>query len=97
MVKHIKAEQKRIGSSATKKSLLAEGDSSEDDAADEEYVPVWLILGTKKHVVDQKRLKPSKMYVYSITLGKSEEFILIHDTAFSLIPSIPRLQPAFVS
>ena len=60
MVKHIKAEQKRIGSSATKKSLLAEGDLSEDDAADE-HVPVWLILGTKKHVADQKRLKPSKM------------------------------------
>ena len=76
MVKHIKAEQKRIGSSATKKSLLAEGDSSEDDTADEEYVPVWLILGTKKHVADQKRLKPSKMWVHFITLRKCEEFYI---------------------
>jgi len=84
LVKHIKAEQKRIGSSATKKSLLAEGDSSEDDAADEEYVPVWLILGTKRHVVDQKRLKPSKMYVYSITLRKSEEFYI--NSRYSVLP-----------
>ena len=84
MVKHIKAEQKRIGSSATKKNLLAEGDSSEDDAADEEYVPVWLILGTKKHVVDQKRLKPSKMYVYSITPRRSEELYI--NSRYSVLP-----------
>ncbi|OCL05867.1 ribosomal protein L1 [Glonium stellatum] len=61
LVKHIKAEQKRIESSAAKKSLLTEGDSSEEEAADEEDVPVWLVLGTKKHVADQKRLKPSKI------------------------------------
>ena len=40
-----------------KPNLLA--DSDEDEA--EHDVPVWLILTTKKHIIDKKRLKPGKI------------------------------------
>lgn len=43
--------------STDKASLLA--DAEKDDAEDE--VPVWLVLTTKKHIIDKKRLKPGKI------------------------------------
>ncbi|KAF2802936.1 ribosomal protein L1 [Mytilinidion resinicola] len=58
LVSHIQKEQKRLESASEKKDLLATGDG-EDEA--HEKVPVWLILGTKKFIQDQKRLKPSKI------------------------------------
>ncbi|KAF2772169.1 ribosomal protein L1 [Teratosphaeria nubilosa] len=40
-----------------KASLLADAD--EEDVEDE--VPVWLVLTTKKHIIEKKRLKPGKI------------------------------------
>lgn len=39
-------------------SLLADADQT-DDA--EDSIPIWLVLTTKKHIVDKKRLKPGKI------------------------------------
>ena len=41
----------------SKTSLLADVDS--DETADQ--LPVWLVLTTKKHIIDKKRLKPGKI------------------------------------
>ncbi|KAF1823525.1 ribosomal protein L1 [Dissoconium aciculare CBS 342.82] len=43
--------------SSGKPSLL--DDADDEDAEDE--IPVWLILTTKKHIIDKKRLKPGKV------------------------------------
>ncbi|KAF2722960.1 ribosomal protein L1 [Polychaeton citri CBS 116435] len=40
-----------------KVSLLADADEVEQ----EDEVPVWLVLTTKKHIIDKKRLKPGKI------------------------------------
>ncbi|KAF2488947.1 ribosomal protein L1 [Lophium mytilinum] len=58
LVSHIQKEQKRLETASEKKDLLATGDSDDET---QEKVPVWLILGTKKFIQDQKRLKPSKI------------------------------------
>jgi ribosome biogenesis protein UTP30 len=42
-----------------KKSLLAETGDDEDTQTNGQ--PIWLTLTTKKHIVDQKRLKPAKI------------------------------------
>lgn len=60
LVKHIQSEAKRKEASSTAKNLLADPvDSSSDDSPSSE--PIWLVLTTKKHIVDQKRLKPGKI------------------------------------
>ncbi|KAL1585524.1 hypothetical protein WHR41_05649 [Cladosporium halotolerans] len=48
----------RSSSSDKKESLLADADDASDPS---DAVPIWLILTTKKHVVDKKRLKPGKI------------------------------------
>lgn len=57
LVRKIQSDQATKSATDKKESLLADADS--DDDADE--VPVWLVLTTKKHVVDKKRLKPGKI------------------------------------
>jgi ribosome biogenesis protein UTP30 len=54
-----KVESDKITQKSTteKRSLLADAD--DDEAADD--VPIWLILTTKKHIIDKKRLKPGKV------------------------------------
>ncbi|OCK83520.1 ribosomal protein L1 [Lepidopterella palustris CBS 459.81] len=59
LVSHLKTEQQRLETSGKKNLLTSGADSSEEDAEDE--TPIWLILGTKKHILDKKRLKPSKI------------------------------------
>ena len=60
LIQHVQKEQKRIESESTKKNLLADGDNEEEEEHSED-VPVWLVVTTKKHVLDKKRLKPGKM------------------------------------
>ena len=57
LLRKIQSDQVARAESAEKPSLLADAD--EDEPADE--TPVWLVLTTKKHVVDKKRLKPGKI------------------------------------
>lgn len=63
LLRHIKSKSDEQEKSATKKTLI--GDNDEDD---EEDTPlhneaIWLVLTTKKHVVDKNRLKPGKISV----------------------------------
>lgn len=71
LVRKIQSDVQTKSASDKKESLLADADS--DDADDD--VPVWLVLTTKKHVVDKKRLKPGKIqlphpYIDTTTTGK---------------------------
>lgn len=64
LLKFIKSQQKESEETSTKKTLI--GDN--DDASDDEDVPavnepVWLVMTTKKHVVDKNRLKPGKISI----------------------------------
>lgn len=57
LVRKIQSDAATKSATDKKESLLADADS--DDASDD--VPVWLVLTTKKHIVDKKRLKPGKI------------------------------------
>ncbi|MCJ1393897.1 hypothetical protein MMC18_006773 [Xylographa bjoerkii] len=61
LLQHIKSESKRKILESNTKSLLPTSDESADDIDAVESEPVWLVLTTKKHIVDQKRLKPGKI------------------------------------
>lgn len=60
-------------STAEKSNLLEDAD--EEDASDE--VPIWLILTTKKHIVDKKRLKPGKIVLPNPYLNTEREGLRI--------------------
>ncbi len=48
--------------SSGKQNLLAsDGSGSEDEDSVSEGTPIWLLLTTKRHITDTKRLKPGKM------------------------------------
>jgi len=59
LLKHIKSSEKEKTKATGKKSLIKDDNSEEDE--DSTSPPIWLVLTTKKHIVDQKRLKPSKI------------------------------------
>ncbi|KAG0649319.1 ribosome biogenesis [Hyphodiscus hymeniophilus] len=59
LLKRIQTTEK--ASSSSKTNLLAAADDEEDQSS--ESTPIWLNLTTKKHIIDQKRLKPSKVTV----------------------------------
>ncbi|KAF2456122.1 ribosomal protein L1p/L10e family-domain-containing protein [Lineolata rhizophorae] len=62
LVKHIASEEQRSSGEAPKKNLLADDDASSDEAkGNDDTVPVWLIVTTKKHIVNKARLKPGKI------------------------------------
>ena len=61
LLQHIKSESKRKALESNTKSLLPISDESSDETDAVGSEPVWLVLTTKKHVVDQKRLKPGKI------------------------------------
>ncbi|EXJ83251.1 hypothetical protein A1O1_06870 [Capronia coronata CBS 617.96] len=64
LLQHVQAETKRLQEASSKKSLLAaETSESEEDVAGDGEAPIWLTLTTKQHIVDQTRLKPSKISV----------------------------------
>lgn len=58
LLKHIKSAEKEQAKAAVKKSLVSDDPDTEEDSTSP---PIWLTLTTKKHIVDQKRLKPSKI------------------------------------
>ncbi|KZF23367.1 ribosomal protein L1 [Xylona heveae TC161] len=78
LLKHIKSEEKRTESESTKKNLLANDDDSSDEVDDSEDTPIWLVLTTKKHIVDKKRLKPGKISMpHSLNTSPNSTICLI--------------------
>lgn len=62
LLAHIKSYAAKKEKEASKKNLLADSDNAEEgDAGAAQSVPIWLTVGTKKHITDQIKLKPSKM------------------------------------
>ena len=57
LLKHMR--QELIKQSETSKDLFQASSTSPDDSPE----PIWLVLTTKKHIVDKKRLKPGKISV----------------------------------
>lgn len=55
------AEARSKEATATTRNLLADPDDSSSDVSPPTSDPIWLILTTKKHIVDQRRLKPGKI------------------------------------
>jgi ribosome biogenesis protein UTP30 len=69
---HVKNVKKEEPTSNGKQSLLE--DAEDDDTA----APIWLTLATKKHIVDKKRLKPSKIAVpHSLNTSENTKICLI--------------------
>ncbi|KAL2431478.1 hypothetical protein ABEF95_009627 [Exophiala dermatitidis] len=64
LLQHVQAETKRLQEASNKKSLLAaDASDSDEEVAGDAEAPIWLTLTTKQHIVDQTRLKPSKITV----------------------------------
>ncbi|KAL4992759.1 ribosomal protein L1p/L10e family-domain-containing protein [Aspergillus falconensis] len=64
LLKHIKSKQSEREATATKKTLIGDNDSdSETEDTPLHNEAVWLVLTTKKHIVDKNRLKPGKISV----------------------------------
>jgi ribosome biogenesis protein UTP30 len=61
LLKHIKSSEKEKTKATGKKSLIKDDDDDSEGDEDSTSPPIWLVLTTKKHIVDQKRLKPSKI------------------------------------
>ncbi|KXT08762.1 hypothetical protein AC579_6433 [Pseudocercospora musae] len=57
LLRKIQSDESEQKISASKSNLLEDAD--DEDVEDDS--PVWLILTTKKHIVDKKRLKPGKI------------------------------------
>ncbi|PGH05791.1 ribosome biogenesis protein UTP30 [Blastomyces parvus] len=77
LLRHIKAEEEKKAVESTKKDLLADNDD-EDDTEDSDATPVWLVVTTKKHIVDKNRLKPGKIPVpHSLNTSPSLSVCLI--------------------
>lgn len=62
LLKHLKSAEKEAAEKAPKKNLLAATDDSDDEGGDN-GTPIWLLLTTKKHIIDTTRLKPNKVSV----------------------------------
>lgn len=79
LLRHVKSEQKDQEETSTKKTLIGD----DDDESDAEGSPttselVWLVMTTKKHVVDKNRLKPSKISLpHSLNKSSSLNICLI--------------------
>ena len=57
LIKKIQSDKITAQSNSAKADLLAGAD--EDDSSED--TPIWLILTTKRHIIDKKRLKPGKI------------------------------------
>jgi ribosome biogenesis protein UTP30 len=55
----MKNNEKEKAKTSSKRNLLAATEDEHDEELNE--TPVWLNLTTKKHIIDQKRLKPAKV------------------------------------
>ncbi|KAJ6092866.1 hypothetical protein N7486_008155 [Penicillium sp. IBT 16267x] len=77
LLRHIKSNQEEKEKSATKKTLIGDNDS-DDEETPLNNEAVWLILTTKKHVVDKNRLKPGKISLpHSLNSSPSLSICLI--------------------
>lgn len=61
MLRHIKSEAKRKEEQAATKNLLATNDDSSTEGESDQAEPIWLVITTKRHIIDKKRLKPGKI------------------------------------
>lgn len=59
LLKFMKNTEKEKSKTSSKRNLLAAAEDEGDNDLNE--TPVWLTLTTKKHIIDQKRLKPAKI------------------------------------
>lgn len=76
LLRHIKSKQEEEEKTATKKTLIGDNDEDDDQDAALHNEAVWLVLTTKKHVVDKNRLKPGKISIPH-TLNPSPSICLI--------------------
>ena len=60
LLKHLKTAPAK-GAQDSKRNLLAPGDADDDEESEQTAEAIWCVVTTKKHIVDQKRLKPSKI------------------------------------
>ncbi|KAL8825882.1 MAG: hypothetical protein Q9170_007622 [Blastenia crenularia] len=60
LLKHIGTESDRKEAASTTKNLLKTSDGLDRNDAST-AAPIWLILTTKKHIADRRRLKPGKI------------------------------------
>ncbi|KAM3423772.1 hypothetical protein BST61_g1176 [Cercospora zeina] len=74
LLKKISADASTKSSSREKANLLADADDGEEV---EEDTPVWLVLTTKKHIIDKKRLKPGKIVLPNPLRSVDEEGLRI--------------------
>ncbi|KAF2213312.1 hypothetical protein CERZMDRAFT_5502, partial [Cercospora zeae-maydis SCOH1-5] len=74
LLKKISVDVSTKSSSREKANLLADADDGEEV---EEDIPVWLILTTKKHIIDKKRLKPGKIVLPNPLRSVDEEGLRI--------------------
>ncbi|KAL2831050.1 ribosomal protein L1p/L10e family-domain-containing protein [Aspergillus pseudoustus] len=79
LIRHIKSQQGEKEASATKKTLIGDNDSDSDaDDTSLHKEAVWLVLTTKKHVVDKNRLKPGRIPIpHSLNASPSLSICLI--------------------
>ncbi|KAI9705351.1 MAG: hypothetical protein M1820_005181 [Bogoriella megaspora] len=87
LLAHIKREQEERSAQSEKKNLLADAEDSSDEneEADTESEPVWLLLTTKKFIVDQTKLKPGKMWENPLQLAISPLPYPIHSSKSSTV------------
>ncbi|KAL3469963.1 hypothetical protein BJX99DRAFT_251577 [Aspergillus californicus] len=78
LIQHIKSKQTEKEATATKKTLIGDNDNSDDEDTPLHNEAVWLVLTTKKHVVDKTRLKPGKITLpHSLNASPSLSICLI--------------------
>ncbi|KAF9895015.1 hypothetical protein FE257_004639 [Aspergillus nanangensis] len=78
LLRHIKTRQDEKEESATKKTLIGDNDDDSDEETSLHNEAVWLVLTTKKHVVDKNRLKPGKISIpHSLNASTSLSVCLI--------------------
>ncbi|PTU17834.1 hypothetical protein P175DRAFT_0518979 [Aspergillus ochraceoroseus IBT 24754] len=79
LLRHIKSRQDEKEKTATKKTLIGDNDDDSDaEDSPSHNEAVWLVLTTKKHVVDKNRLKPGKISIpHSLNASPSLSICLI--------------------
>ncbi|TPR07843.1 Beta-glucosidase (SUN family) protein [Aspergillus niger] len=79
LLKHIKTKQDEKEKTATKKTLIGDNDDSDaEEGSPLHNEAIWLVLTTKKHIVDKNRLKPGKIPIpHSLNASPSLSICLI--------------------
>lgn len=79
LLKHIATKQDEKEKTATKKTLIGDNDDSDaEEGSALHNEAIWLVLTTKKHIVDKNRLKPGKIPIpHSLNASPSLSICLI--------------------